>query len=69
VAAIAASLAAGTSIDGDTDEAAGARTDLARRATAWSASAVLLPHAGELSPDHSALEAEVAVLPIDQEPG
>jgi 1-phosphofructokinase family hexose kinase len=69
VAAITAALATGASIDGDTDEAAAARAGLARRATAWSASAVLMPHAGELSPDHSALEAEVAVSPIDQEPG
>jgi 1-phosphofructokinase family hexose kinase len=68
VAAITAALAAGTDLDGDTDEAESARTELARRATAWSASAVLMRHAGELSPDHTALEAEVAVSPIDQEP-
>jgi 1-phosphofructokinase family hexose kinase len=69
VAAITATLAARTDLAGDTDEAESARTELARRATAWSASAVLIPHAGELSPDHSALEAEVTVSPIDQEPG
>ena len=40
-----------------------ARSDLARRATAWSASAVLMPLAGELSPDHAALADEVAHLP------
>jgi 1-phosphofructokinase family hexose kinase len=68
VAAIAAVLATGTRIDGDTDDAARARFELARRATGWSASAVLIPHAGELSPDHAALEAEVAVFPIDQDP-
>jgi 1-phosphofructokinase family hexose kinase len=68
VAAITVALATGTSLDGDTDDAARRRAELARRATAWSASAVLMPHAGELSPDHTALEAEVAVSPIDQDP-
>ena len=68
VAAITAALATGTSLDDDTDDAARTRAELARRATAWSASAVLMPHAGELSPDHTALEAEVAVSPIDQDP-
>jgi 1-phosphofructokinase family hexose kinase len=68
VAAITAALATGTSLDDDTDDATRMRADLARRATAWSASAVLMPHAGELSPDHTALEAEVAVSPIDQDP-
>jgi 1-phosphofructokinase family hexose kinase len=68
VAAIAAALATGSRLDTDTDDAARARLELARRATAWSASAVLMPHAGELSPDHAALEAEVAVSPIDEDP-
>jgi 1-phosphofructokinase family hexose kinase len=68
VAAITAALASVTSLDGDTDDAAHTRVELARRATAWSASAVLMPHAGELSPDHTAFEAEVAVSPIDQDP-
>ena len=68
VAAITAALATSTSLDGDTDDGARTRAELARRATAWSASAVLMPHAGELSPDHTALEAEVAVSPIDQDP-
>ncbi|HEU5222390.1 MAG TPA: PfkB family carbohydrate kinase [Candidatus Lumbricidophila sp.] len=36
---------------------------LARRATAWSASAVLMPLAGELSPDLAALDAEVQLVP------
>ena len=67
VAAITAALATSTSLDGDTDDGARTRAELARRATAWSASAVLMPHAGELSPDHAALEAEVAVSPIDQD--
>jgi fructose-1-phosphate kinase PfkB-like protein len=67
VAAITAALETGISLDGDSDDAVHARANLARRATAWSASAVLMPHAGELSPDHTALEAEVAVLPIDQD--
>jgi 1-phosphofructokinase family hexose kinase len=68
VAAIMAALATGASLDADTDEAARTRAELARRAAAWSASAVLMAHAGELSPDHAALEAEVAVSPIDQDP-
>jgi 1-phosphofructokinase family hexose kinase len=68
VAAIAAALATGTRLDGDTDDAARTRAELARRATAWSASAVLMPRAGELSPDHTALEAEVTVSPIDKDP-
>ena len=42
-----------------------ARIALARRATAWSASAVLMPLAGALSPDHSALEAEVVVTTLE----
>ena len=67
-AAITAALATGASIDGDTENAARARLELARRATAWSASAVLMPYAGELSPDHAALEAEVAVSPVDEDP-
>ena len=69
VAAIAAALAASPSLDGDTDDDARRRTELACRATAWSASAVLMPQAGELGPDHTALASEVAVRPIDQEAG
>ena len=65
VAAIAAALATGADLAADTDAAAGGRLDLARRATAWSASAVLMPLAGELSPRHAQLEAEVVVAPID----
>jgi 1-phosphofructokinase family hexose kinase len=65
VAAITAALAMGTSLDGDSDDAARMRAELARRATAWSASAVLMPQAGDLSPDHTALEAAVDVSPID----
>jgi 1-phosphofructokinase family hexose kinase len=68
VAAITAALAAGVTLDGDTEDSARARTELARRATAWSASAVLMPLAGELSPDHAALEAEVVVRPLEEEP-
>jgi hypothetical protein len=66
VAAVTAALATGTRLDGDTAESARARDDLARRAAAWSASAVLMPHAGDLSPDHSAFEAEVKVQPIEE---
>ena len=67
VAAIAAALATNAGLAAAGDDAVRARAELARRATAWSASAVLMPHAGELSPDHTALEAEVAVRPIDQD--
>jgi hypothetical protein len=66
VAAVTAALATGTRLDRDTAESGRAREDLARRAAAWSASAVLMPHAGELSPDHSAFEAEVTVQPIEE---
>jgi 1-phosphofructokinase family hexose kinase len=68
VAAIATALATGVDLAADTDAAARARHDLARRATAWSASAVLMPLAGELSPRHADLEIEVSVTPIDEEP-
>jgi 1-phosphofructokinase family hexose kinase len=67
VAAITAALAAGAELDGDGPERARAREELARRATAWSASAVLMPHAGELSPDHTALETDVTVQPLEEE--
>jgi 1-phosphofructokinase family hexose kinase len=67
VAAITAALATGPRLDGSTPESARAREDLARRATAWSASAVLMPHAGELSPDLSAIEAAVTVLRIEED--
>lgn len=67
VAAIAVALAeeAGPGhtreLDAPTPTGAEARARLARRATAWSASAVLMPLAGSLSPDHGTLEAEVVV--------
>lgn len=61
VAAIAAALASGAELRGRTAAAAHAREDLARRAVAWSASAVLMPLAGEISPEHSALADEVIV--------
>ena len=67
VAAIAAALAAGDDLGSATDAADRARSDLARRATAWSASAVLMPLAGELSPDHLALADEVVLTTIDEE--
>ena len=67
VAAIAVALAAGDDLASATDAAARARSDLARRATAWSASAVLMPLAGELSPDHVALADEVVLTTIDEE--
>lgn len=62
VAAIAAAVAATPSLVHDAGpEGVAARAALARRATAWSASAVLMPVAGALSPDHARLEAEVVV--------
>ncbi|WP_448810851.1 1-phosphofructokinase family hexose kinase [Agromyces bauzanensis] len=67
VAAIAAAVATGRDLWGDTDAAAAARADLARRATAWSASAVLMPLAGELSPRHAELEAEVVVTELESD--
>ncbi len=67
VAAIAVSLADGDDLWSDTDAAADARARLARRATAWSASAVLMPLAGELSPDHAALADEVDITTIDED--
>ena len=75
VAAIAASLAehpelrtagdAAGSTDGTAPDTTAARIAMARRATAWSASAVLMPLAGALSPDHAALEAEVVVSTLE----
>lgn len=44
-----------------------ARIAMARRATAWSASAVLMPLAGALSPDHAALEAEVIITTLEHQ--
>jgi 1-phosphofructokinase family hexose kinase len=65
VAAIVAAVASGGDLWSDADAAARARADLARRAAAWSASAVLMPLAGELSPRHAKLEAEVVVTELD----
>ena len=69
VAAIAAALAEHPELraagDADTPDTTTARVALARRATAWSASAVLMPVAGALSPDHAALEAEVVVTTLE----
>ncbi|MBT2518637.1 hexose kinase [Streptomyces sp. ISL-90] len=67
VAAIAAALADTPDLFAETDAAADARSRLARRAVAWSASAVLMPLAGELSAEREALEAEVVVEAISEE--
>lgn len=67
VAAIAAALATGPSLHADGGDARRAHVELARRATAWSAAAVLMPQAGELSPEHTALEAEVVVRPVEDD--
>lgn len=60
VAAVAAALADDEVrfVDRDGDDA---RRDLARRAVAWSAAAVLMPLAGDISPRHVALEKDVLV--------
>ncbi|WP_294563483.1 1-phosphofructokinase family hexose kinase [uncultured Arthrobacter sp.] len=55
VAALATLLAAGS---GDVSE-------MLRRATAWSAAAVLMPTAGDIHPDHVRLAAEVSVTRHD----
>jgi fructose-1-phosphate kinase PfkB-like protein len=68
VAAVTVSLAAGDDLWGDTEAAASARARLARRAAGWSASAVLMPLAGELSPDRQALADEVRITTIDEDP-
>lgn len=65
VAAIAAALSTGDDLFSDTAAAHRARRDLARRATAWSAAAVLTPQAGELSPEHTTLADEVELTTID----
>jgi 1-phosphofructokinase family hexose kinase len=67
VAAIAVSLADGDDLWSGTGAAAEARARLARRATAWSASAVLMPLAGELSPEHDELADEVRITTIDED--
>ena len=69
VAAIAAALAEHPELraadDAEPADSTAARIAMARRATAWSASAVLMPLAGALSPDHAALEAEVVVTTLE----
>lgn len=57
VAAIALALAEGARSGSSVPDLSG----LARRATAWSASAVLMPLAGDLHPDHVALADEVLI--------
>ncbi len=61
--AAVASLVAHLAQPGDLVDAA----TLARRAVAWSASAVSMPLAGELGPDADARQAEVLVTPIRTE--
>lgn len=51
----------------DHPEQADARITLARRATVWSASAVLMPLAGELSPRHHEFDDVVVVSPPHKE--
>ncbi|MFF2370945.1 1-phosphofructokinase family hexose kinase [Agromyces sp. NPDC058110] len=68
VAALAAGLAAPLPFDADIAPAAAARRSLVRRAVAWSASAVLVPVAGSLAPEHEALEREVLVDPAPAKP-
>ncbi|WP_022894133.1 1-phosphofructokinase family hexose kinase [Agromyces subbeticus] len=66
VAAIAAAVAETPGLTANTPDGESARIRLARRATAWSASAVLMPLAGELSPEHDGLEREVVVSPASE---
>jgi sugar/nucleoside kinase (ribokinase family) len=61
VAAKAAPAAAGDDLWSDQPSAHTARVALARRATAWSAAAVLAPLAGEVSQSHSIIEEDVVV--------
>lgn len=68
VAAMASLLVEPVDFDADTPRAAEARRALVRRAVAWSASAVLAPLAGSLSPEHADLEREVVVDPLIAEP-
>ena len=67
VAAIAAALASGDDLWSDSEDASRARERLARRATACSASAGLMPLAGELAPDHAALADEMLGTTTDGE--
>lgn len=67
VAAIAAALAHARGADA-TAASATAALDLdavARRAAAWSASAVLMPLAGDVHPDRDALEREISIDPLE----
>ena len=57
----AAVAAVATLLDAGEQDAAA----LLRRATAWSAAAVLMPLAGEISPRHPELEAALASTPTD----
>lgn len=67
VAAIAVALADGGDLWSDAASAEEGRAELARRATAWSAAAVLMPLAGEISAEHIALADEVLITTIDKE--
>ncbi|MCD2441765.1 hexose kinase [Agromyces sp. SYSU K20354] len=72
VAAIAAALAEHPELRApgggpDDPDTTSARIAMARRATAWSASAVLMPLAGALSPEHAALEADVVVTTLESQ--
>lgn len=64
VAAVAAELAAST--EALTPLGHSARLRLARRATAWSASAVLMPLAGTLHPDHESLAHDVVLADLKE---
>ncbi|MDF2574054.1 MAG: 1-phosphofructokinase family hexose kinase [Agromyces sp.] len=65
VAAVTAATATGADVWSLTEAAAAERVRLARRAVAWSASAVLMPLAGELSARHVELETEVVVTQLE----
>ncbi|MEJ3403761.1 PfkB family carbohydrate kinase [Rathayibacter sp. YIM 133350] len=68
VAALAMTIAGNPDLDAAGADGQGARERLARRATAWSASAVLAPLAGSLHADWSAIEATVIIEREEESP-
>lgn len=67
VAAIAVSLAAGDDLWSSSPAGSDARALLARRATAWSAAAVLMPLAGEVDPRHAVLMDDVMITEVEED--
>jgi fructose-1-phosphate kinase PfkB-like protein len=69
VAAVCVSAEAGADLWSADQDAHAARIDLARRATAWSAAAVLMPLAGEISARHTTLADDVRITLDDEDRG